>query len=147
MLFIAIQTNEGLAWSLHSLDNMKIAIAYWQDRISPVFDVSDRLCLIDIEDGKEVKREIRILTSRDPFNRAREVSGFDADVLICGAVSRTLEMALIIAGVRVAGFLCGDLDNVVSAFLCGQLTGSSFFMPGCYGEQCRRRFRSHHGKR
>lgn len=132
---------------MHLLDNMKIAIAYWQDRISPVFDVSDRLCLIDIEDGKEVKRENRILTSRDPFNRAREVSGLDADVLICGAVSRTLEMALIIAGVRVAGFLCGDLDNVVSAFLCGQLTGSSFFMPGCYGEQCRRRFRSHHGKR
>jgi predicted Fe-Mo cluster-binding NifX family protein len=123
---------------------MKIAIAYWQDRISPVFDVSDRLCLIDIEDGKEVKREIRILTSRDPFNRAREVSGFGTDVLICGAVSRALEMALTDAGIQVAGFMCGDLDAVLSAFLCGQLTDDSFFMPGCYGEQRRRRFRSRH---
>jgi predicted Fe-Mo cluster-binding NifX family protein len=119
---------------------MKIAIAHWQDRISPVFDVSDKLCLIHIEDGKEVEREERILASRDPFSRAREVSGLGVDVLICGAVSRVLEMALAGAGVRVAGFICGDLQTVLSAFLCGQLADGRFFMPGCYAERQGRRF-------
>lgn len=132
---------------MHYFDNMKIGVSYWQGRISPVFDVSDRLCLIDIADGKEVKRENRILTSQDPFSRAKEVSGFGVDVLICGAISRTLETSLSIAGVRVAGFLCGDMDTVVSAFLSGQLTVDSFFMPGCYGGQRKKRVRSRHGRR
>lgn len=147
LLFMTISANKWLVWNLQYFYNMKIGVSYWQGRISPVFDVSDRLCLIDIEDGKEVKREDRILTSQDPFSRAKEVSGFGVDVLICGAISRTLETSLLIAGVRVLGFLCGDLDTVVSAFLRGQLTGGSFFMPGCYGKQRRNRVRSRHRRR
>jgi predicted Fe-Mo cluster-binding NifX family protein len=140
LLFIVIPTNKELARSLQSLDNMKIAIAYWQDRISPVFDVSDKLCLIDIENGNEVRRENKILKNRDPYKRAKEISEIGIDVLVCGAISRILEMALSCTGIRVTGFMCGNLDTVISAFLCGQLTDGRFFMPGCYGEQRRNRF-------
>ncbi|HSO62114.1 MAG TPA: hypothetical protein VLR50_13870, partial [Desulfobacterales bacterium] len=74
---------------------MKIAIAHWQNRISPVFDVADRLILIDVEDGREVHRESLHLVGRDPFGRARELSDLGVDVLLCGAVSRGLEKALV----------------------------------------------------
>jgi predicted Fe-Mo cluster-binding NifX family protein len=120
---------------------MKIAVAHWQNRISPVFDVSGGIYLIDIEDGKEVKRESRILTIRDPLSRAREVSALGVGVLICGAVSSAYEEALIGAGIKVMGFICGDVDTIVSAFLCGQLSNGCFFMPGCYNNQRRRHFR------
>ena len=66
--------------------SMRIAIAHWQDRISPVFDVSDRLLLIDIEEGRELKRKDNVLNCRGPFERAREVYRLGVQVLLCGAV-------------------------------------------------------------
>jgi predicted Fe-Mo cluster-binding NifX family protein len=100
---------------------MKIAIAHWQRRVSPVFDVADRLFLITIEDGREVQRERLRLASRDPFERAQRLSERGVDVLLCGAVSSALEKALISAGIQVLGFLGGELDSIVTAFIDGQL--------------------------
>jgi len=100
---------------------MKIAIAHWQRRVSPVFDVADRLFVITIEDGREVHREHLRLASRDPFERAKRLAERGVDVLLCGAVSSALEKALISAGIRVLGFLGGELDGIVGAFIDGQL--------------------------
>jgi len=46
---------------------MRIAIAHWTGRVSPVFDVSDRLLLIDVEGGQEQKRKDIKLTSENPL--------------------------------------------------------------------------------
>jgi predicted Fe-Mo cluster-binding NifX family protein len=100
---------------------MKVAIAHWQDRISPVFDVADRLFLLDVEDGREVRRESLRLASRNPLNRAKELSELGVDVVLCGAVSLTLEEALIGNGIRVIGFLGGELENIIGVFLHGEL--------------------------
>jgi predicted Fe-Mo cluster-binding NifX family protein len=110
---------------------MRIAIAHWQDRISPVFDVSDRLLLIDIENGRELKRKDNVLRCRGPFERAREVHRLGVQVLLCGAVSRPMETALTRSGVRVIGFICGDFENVLSAYIKGRLAEKCFQMPGC----------------
>jgi predicted Fe-Mo cluster-binding NifX family protein len=110
-----------LAWRLLRLVSMKIAIAHWQNRISPVFDVADRLILIDVEDGREVHRESLRLEGRDPFGRTRALSNLGVDVLLCGAVSRGLEKALVAAGIQVLGFLGGKVESIVSAFIDGQL--------------------------
>jgi predicted Fe-Mo cluster-binding NifX family protein len=105
---------------------MKFAIAHWQNRVSPVFDVSDNLLLVDIVNGRELHRESGRLRCRDPFERAREVSALGVELLLCGAVSRVLETALIAAGIRVVGFLRGDIDTVVDAFLKGKLENVHF---------------------
>lgn len=124
---------------------MLIAIANWQGCISPVFDVSDRLCLVEIEDGTEVRREDMFLKYRDPFGRAREMAKVGVELLICGAVSRVLETALISSGIRVAGFVCGNLEAVLAAFLQDGLTDSRFFMPGCPGKRQGYRFQHRRG--
>ena len=130
---------------MHIFSIVKIAIAYWQNRISPVFDVSNNLYLIYFEKGKEIKRENILLTGRVLFDRVKEVTTLGIDVLICGAISRTLEETLINTGIHVIGFICGDVETVKSAFFRGQLANSSFFMPGCYNKQQRHRF--HGGRR
>lgn len=109
---------------------MKIAIPHWQGRVSPVFDASDAIVVIDIERGRERRRDNFRLASFDPVRRAHEVAGLGAEVVLCGAVSRTLENALIGAGIRVKGFVCGDLDALVEAFLAGMLSDACFQMPG-----------------
>lgn len=126
---------------------MKIAIARWQDRISPVFDVSDRLCLIHIEGQREVSREDILLRIHDPFGRAKEIAELGTNVLLCGAISDVLENAILAAGVQVFGFLCGNLDTVIPAFLQGRLNDGRFFMPGCYRHRQRQGFRGLRGKR
>jgi predicted Fe-Mo cluster-binding NifX family protein len=100
---------------------MKIAMAHWQRRVSPVFDVADRLFLITIKDGREVRRESLRLASIDPFERARKLAERGVNVLLCGAVSAALEKALTAAGIQVLGFLGGEVESIVAAFLDGQL--------------------------
>jgi predicted Fe-Mo cluster-binding NifX family protein len=136
-----------LAHRLLIIAIVKIAIPHWQGRISPVFDVSENLVLIDIEGGREQRRENVILQSRDPFRRAKEVSGLGAKVVLCGAVSHELEHALAGAGVEVVGFVCGDLEAVVTAFLRGELADGGFLMPGRLGERQSGRIRRGRRKR
>ncbi len=118
---------------------MIVAIANWQGSISPVFDVSDRLCLIEFENGVELKRNSISLRERNPFARANEMSGLGIKLLICGAISQALETTLTNSGIRVVGFTCGKIETVLTAILRDQFT-ESLFMPGCAGRRQKHRF-------
>lgn len=100
---------------------MKVAMAHWQGRVSPVFDVADRLLLIEVLDGREGHRENLRLASRESFDRAKELVELGVNVLLCGAISLALEKALIGAGIRVIGFLGGEVENLIHVFLEGKL--------------------------
>jgi predicted Fe-Mo cluster-binding NifX family protein len=117
---------------------MRIAIPHWQSRVSPVFDAAASVLLFDIEDGAERQREERQLTRTDPLARAGEFLKLGADVLICGAISAPLEAALVSADVQVIGFVCGPVEEVLGAYLSGELANPAFGMPGVRG--WRRRF-------
>jgi predicted Fe-Mo cluster-binding NifX family protein len=110
---------------------MRIAIPQWQGRVSPVFDVAGNLLLIDIEDGREIRREERRLLGRNTPARVAEFVSFGAGILICGAISAPLQTRLIAAGVQVIGFACGTVDDVLAAYLNGTLARRAFVMPGC----------------
>ena len=125
---------------------MRIAIPHWQGRVSPVFDVARTLYLIDIEEGRETGRRSEVLTSRNPFRRAMEVSALHVDVLICGAVSYPLERALVGSGVRVVCCICGEIGSVIDAYMDGRLSDRRFLMPGCPGNRQGQRYR-HRGRR
>lgn len=113
---------------------MSIAIAHWEGRVSPVFDVSRHLLLIPaMGDHEESMRRDVALTQEDPQRRAREVATLGVKVLLCGAVSRILEVALANAGVHVIGFLCGDVDEVLDGYYHDQLGQKRFRMPGFSG--------------
>ena len=120
----------------------RIGICHHIGRVSPVFDVAENLQIFEVEDGRVEQPEERQLTSRDPYSRAREVSGYGVGTVICGAISRPLEMALHGAGIKVVGFMCGPIDEVIRAFAEGRLDDEKFLMPGC----CRRpgRFGARH---
>jgi predicted Fe-Mo cluster-binding NifX family protein len=116
---------------------MRVAIPRWQGRVSPVLDSACELVVLDIEAGQEVRREERQLGRTDPLARAQEIAELGADTVICGAISAAMEARLVSAGLRVIGFTCGPLDEVLGAFLNGDLTRQAFVMPGC--EEWRRR--------
>ncbi|MGC9225359.1 MAG: NifB/NifX family molybdenum-iron cluster-binding protein [Terracidiphilus sp.] len=110
---------------------MRIAIPQWQGRVSPVFDVAGNLLLIDIENGREIRREERRLLGTNPSTRMTEFLSFGAGILICGAISAPLQSGLNAAGVQVIAFACGMVDDVLAAYLNGTLRSRVFVMPGC----------------
>ncbi len=132
-----------LARQLSNVVLMRIAIPQWQGRVSPVFDVAANLLLVEVEDAGEVGRREVALTATDPTRRAQQVAQLPADVLICGAISWPLEMALSAAGVRVISHICGCIEEVLTAFRNNTLGDGAFTMPGC----CGRRQRGRHGGR
>lgn len=121
---------------------MRIAIPHWQGRVSPVFDVAGNLLLVEVVDAQEVGRRDVALSVADPTLRARQVAELPADVLVCGAISWPLELALQSAGVKVISQICGQVEEVMQSFLAGTLEDGAFLMPGCCG---RRRFRGGRG--
>ena len=124
---------------------MKIAISHWQSKIAPVFDSSNNLILAEVENGQEINREKVVIQNKDTFGKANELSSLGSDVLICGAISYPLETAMVSKGIRVYGFICGDMEFVLAAFLQGQLVNDQFLMPGCYGRKERRGYRHRGG--
>ena len=118
---------------------MKIALPYWQDRISPVFDVAERVLLVDVESGAEQARCEEFCGGGDLHYRAKRLADWGVDVLICGAISRTLESALCDTGIEVIPLRCGNIEDVLAAYIDGYLVGDAFSMPGCRGRRRRKR--------
>jgi len=117
-----------LAHLLHFV-SMKIAIPQWHSRVSPVFDTAGAFVLLELEDGREVRRERNAFPPGDAYTRIKTLRQFGADVLICGAVSGPLKRALIAAGIDVIPFICGEVRDVVEAYLCNGLD-ERYLQPG-----------------
>lgn len=113
-----------------------VALTIWNGRIAPVFDVAGRLWLAD---GAE-RREHAIRNTTCLHARIAELKELGIDVLICGAISRPARMLAESRGIRVYGFIAGDREEVLSAWMRNELDTGLFAMPGCARRrQCRRR--------
>lgn len=115
---------------------MKLAIAIWNSRISPVFDVSRKVRLVEVNNGSVVSAGDQSLPEEDPDLKLRRLAALGADILICGAVSnRVREMALA-RGFTLIPFVAGEVDAVTEAWLNGTLNQAVYRMPGCRVRQC-----------
>ena len=111
---------------------MKIAIAIWNDCVSSTFDFSDRILLVEIENEKEVSRSQILLESKSSSQRVNQLKNLEADMLICGAISKTLAGLTKTSGIQVLPYVTGSIDDVLEAYLTGQLVKPEFTMPGCW---------------
>ena len=114
---------------------MKLGISILAGRISPVFDVARQLLVVDVDSGREAGRLMAPLDEARPVVRARQVAALGVKVLVCGALSRPLEVLLRLEGIEVVKQRCGAVEEVLQAYISGRLTQRVFMMPGC----CRRR--------
>jgi predicted Fe-Mo cluster-binding NifX family protein len=110
---------------------MRIAIANWDNRVSPVLDTAASLTVVDVGAAAESGRTLVRLGEAGLCGRARQMGGLGLDVLICGALSRPLYEALMVAGVEVVAFVAGDVSTVLDAYLAGRLPDRALTLPGC----------------
>jgi len=117
---------------------MRIAFAYWKDRIAPVFDTARFLRLVDVENHRVIAQSEEVLGEDLPQGTMHRLVDLKVDTLVCGAISRQLEVAIATSGIEVVPFVAGDVETVIEAFLGRRLWGDSFKMPGCCGRLRRR---------
>ena len=110
-----------------------------------MLDVARNLLVVDIEAGTERNRQHQSLAETGIPARIERLKAMSVNVLICGAVSRPLEQALASSGVKMVPHVCGNVEEVLRAYLTNRLQDSTFIMPGCGG--CWRRGRRGRGGR
>jgi predicted Fe-Mo cluster-binding NifX family protein len=115
---------------------MKLALATWNGRISPVFDVARRVLLVDIVGGHAANRREETLPGSDPAAQANRLVALEPEVLICGAISRAMAGLLAATGIRVVPFTAGATEEVLAAWLAEGLPSPTLRMPGCRGAGC-----------
>ena len=109
---------------------MRIAMPVWENHVSTVLDFSDTLLIVDVED-REIKAEDCIDWSL--CNDTMKLSLMQEErvsVLLCGAVSKPLQIMLENSGIKLIHGLRGHKDALLRAYLYGELHEDHFRLPG-----------------
>ena len=126
---------------------MKIAIPIWNDCVSSAFDFAHKLLLIDIQNSSESKRSEISLNPELISQRATRLKTLGIEVLICGAISRSLASMVTASGIKVLPYAVGPVDEILKAYLTDKLAQPQFVLPGFWpgarkgfrrGHRCRR---------
>ncbi len=112
---------------------MKVAIAILKDRISPVFDVSRNVLIIDIENETWTKEEVSSFENDNSMNKITKLLSLNIEVLVCGAISNALNDMVCLSGIRTIPFTCGQIGEVINALINDELPCEKYCMPGCCG--------------
>jgi len=110
---------------------MRMAVPVWESRVSPVFDAAEELLISDFENGRELSSTKRSMSGLSPEQRAAQLAKLDVDVLLCGAISRSLEDLVGALGVEVIPWVRGEVEGVLEWYLSGMPADTRLFMPGC----------------
>jgi predicted Fe-Mo cluster-binding NifX family protein len=114
---------------------MKIGIPVWEDKISPVMDTACRLLVVEMEGKREASRFETYLDVRGVTDRCFRIQGLGLDTLICGAISRPFCRSLMASGIKIIQGISGHPEEVLNAYLQGNLMDSRFLMPGFVRER------------
>ena len=120
---------------------MKVAFATWEGRISPVFDASKKMTVLEVKNGEIISRDSGVKLPDYPLQKVKKLIDLRAQTLVCGAISRPVANFAAASGIKVFPFTAGNLEEVIKAFMEGTLSDPTLSMPGC----CRHRGR--HGRR
>jgi predicted Fe-Mo cluster-binding NifX family protein len=112
---------------------MRIALPTWDGTVSPVLDVAGALLVVEYSDDGECGRRDVPLAGLDFCRRSELICTLGLDTLICGALSRQLEIVLSGAGIKLITHVCGAVDRILESYLAGKLNERTFTMPGCGG--------------
>lgn len=118
----------------------RIAVAYWEARVSPLFDTTQKILVVDFMGRERIFQ--RIIEIDECGSRVSLLCGLKVDVLICGGISRIYFYQLASASIEVVSWVAGEIEEVLSAYSDDCLEQGRFIMPGCRGRCLRCRFRN-----
>ena len=116
-----------------------VACTVWGDWISPVFESSSQLCILQVEKGRISRQKTMSMCPLSWAGRIEMLLQHKADILVCGAISNVYSRMIEAQDIEVIAFVCGHYLDVIEAYLQKTIR-TSCSMPGC-GKRRRRRRR------
>lgn len=117
---------------------MHIAITVWGNRISPVFDSSQTLLIVEI-DGNDIIDQQTVKIEVPRFVWFQNILGeMNIQLLICGAICKAGIRKFESIGVEVTPFITGEVERILEQYLHHKEI-VDFAMPGCVAGRCCRR--------
>ena len=118
----------------------KVAITIWRQRLSPVFESSNQLMVVDCHQGRIIKQSKYSFAAYSQLAKVEALNKLKVDLLICGAISSTYYNVLTASGIKVISFISGAWEEILNACLQKKSSLNGYKMPGCANKH-RRRFR------
>lgn len=103
-------------------NTMKIAVTCENNEVFQHFGHTPEFAVFTVEDGKVVSKRILSCGETGHGALAGLLKEGGVDLLICGGIGGGAQMALAEAGVQLIGGAAGNVDEVVAAFLKGELS-------------------------
>ena len=100
---------------------MRIAVTYENGEIYGHFGHSEQFKIYDIEDGKIQKYEVVDTSESGHGALADFLSNADVDIVICGGIGSSAQIALSNAGIKLYAGITGNADDAVAKLLAGEL--------------------------
>jgi predicted Fe-Mo cluster-binding NifX family protein len=100
---------------------MKIAIPIFGNRISPRFDFSPELWIIEVERGEVISKEKLSIANLNLPQRLEQVTSNGVDKVICGGIDGFSRNQLGSRGIDVVQDVIGDAEVVFDLFMRGRL--------------------------
>ncbi len=116
---------------------MRVAIPVWRGQVCTVFDFARRVLVVEMDDaGKRSSSEIPF-EEESMTARVRTLSRLRTEILICGAISSDLAKMVAAYGIEIVPFVKGPVEEVLAAFLAGEIDDPRFLLSGS-GPESRR---------
>jgi predicted Fe-Mo cluster-binding NifX family protein len=100
---------------------MKVAIPIFESRISPRFDFSPEMWVIEVERGKVVGQEKFFTANLNLPQRLEQITSNGIDKVICGGIDGLSRDQLGSRGIDVVQDVTGDAEIVFDLFMRGRL--------------------------
>jgi predicted Fe-Mo cluster-binding NifX family protein len=100
---------------------MQVALTVWEGRISPLFDATRMLLVANITERTITAWRYVPLECDSAFSRAAKLADLGVTTLICGGISELFANAIEAQGIRLIPFVSGTVQEVLDAYLNGQV--------------------------
>ncbi len=94
-----------------------IAIPVFEERISPLLDVSERFVLFEVKGNAVTQRIVINLNADSDRMRIQKLKEIGVAVIISGAVSRYLSYIISETGIKHIPWISGPVDEVIKSYL------------------------------
>jgi predicted Fe-Mo cluster-binding NifX family protein len=100
---------------------MKIAIPIFGNRVSPRFDFSPEMWIIEVERGEVLRQEKLPTVNLNLPQRLEQIASNGVDKVICGGIDGFCQDHLGSKGIDVVQDVIGDAEIVFDLFMRGRL--------------------------
>lgn len=108
----------------------RIGIPVFESRISPVLDSCNHMVMVDIDQGREIRRREISLEKIDLAERIDVFVRWGIGKIICAGVSDLMCRYIATKEITLISGIAGELEKILDAYLCNRLGDACFMMPG-----------------